>query len=381
MALPPTGRPASPAQSAGAVFKGLVKLVAIIAFLALMGSLLIRGALGPEQHGRKALDSGDPLVGAMLGTWPSEENQAIKNFESSTKARLDIVDIFVDWMTPFENVSHSLLHVADKGSLAMLSWEPHGVTTQHILDGTKDLYLRDGRKVPVDEYIEEFAKGMCDVALLKGQPVLLRMMHEMNGHWFSWGISHENDQGQRPNTNESYKAAWKKIHDVFRDHCSSGVLFVWAINHFSVGTGTSFTGTYPGDDYVDWVGLDGYNWGTNAYWGWQDFDTIFSPSYCEVTRSISKPVLLAEIATTEKGGDKAAWILDMFRKLDQGTYPQVRGFVWFDYPKFEIEIRGPMDWPVGSSAKSLQAFSQGAQALQGTGDAGVLKPRADGPNC
>lgn len=356
-------------------------MAAILTLLILMGSLLIRGALGPERHGRQTLESGGPLVGAWLGSWPGDDNPVIEDFETATRARLDIVDVFLDWSTPFENVSHAVQHIASKGSVPMLSWEPHGITTQEILDGQRTLYLRGGQQVTIDEYLEEYAEGVCDLAHATGQPVLLRVMHEMNGHWFSWGISHEDDNGGRPNTDESYKAAWIKIHGMFRDHCSSGVLFVWAINHFSVGQGATFTGTYPGDAYVDWVGLDGYNWGGNAYWGWQDFDTIFAPSYCEVRHITSKPILLAEIASTERGGDKAGWILDMFRKIHQGTYPQVRGFVWFNYPKYEIEVKGPMDWPIGSSPQSLQAFSQGAQALQGEGDASLLAQRTRGPNC
>src|SRR5687768_16385044 len=111
-----------------------------------------------------------------------------------------------------------------------------------------------------------------------------------------------------PNSHQSYQQAWRKIHDAFKKNCDQ-TMWVWAVNHFSVGEGATYTGTYPGDAYVDYIGMDGYNWGDNAVWGWQGFDTLFSEVYCEMRAKIpNKPILIAETATTEVGGDKDVWI-------------------------------------------------------------------------
>ena len=64
---------------------------------------------------------------------------------------------------------------------------------------------------------------------------------------------------------------------------------------------------FPGTEEVDWVGLDGYNWGTNREWsGWQSFREIFSEAYDLLTQlAPEKPFMIAEVGCAEEGGDKA----------------------------------------------------------------------------
>jgi beta-mannanase len=109
---------------------------------------------------------------------------------------------------------------------------------------------------------------------------------------------------------------------------------------------------YPGEGSVDEVALDGYNWGTTQTNStWQSFGQVFGPGLAQLATFTSRPVSIGETASTESGGNKAAWINDMFTQL-QSTYPQVVGFVWFDFNK-------ETDWRVDSSPSSLAAFSAG----------------------
>ncbi len=317
----------------------------------------------PDHHGSEALQENHVMVGVWLGSWPTDTNPAIQGFEDKAGVPPDLVDVYLDWQTPFANVSHTLGHIASKGAVAILTWEPQGITTPAILAGTQRLTLRDGRTLPIDDYIAEFAEGTCQSASTAGQPILVRVLHEMNGFWFAWGISWQDAHGARPNTLDNYKHAWIKIHDAFTSRCGDSVRFIWAVNHFGVGPDTGFTQAYPGDAYVDFVGIDGYNWGTNAKWGWQDFDTLFKPGYCALAGLTNKPILIDEISSSERGGDKAQWIRTMYSKIDQ--YDRIRGFVWFDDEKYEVEIHGSMDWNLDSTPASLSAFSDGAHAIVG----------------
>jgi mannan endo-1,4-beta-mannosidase len=328
-------------------------VAALVASATLSGCVLLPI---PDRHGVRALEEDHFLLGAWLGEWPGDGNPEVKRFAKKVGFTPDLIDVYLDWYTGFSNVSHALDHIANQGALPVLTWEPHGLTTHDILEGKKTLPLRGGRMMSVDEYLADFSKGVCKAAARADQPVLIRTLHEMNGNWFSWGLSYEQD-GQRVNSDASYRQAWIKIHDAFHDRCGQDVLFVFAVNHFSVGPGASFTGPYPGDEYVDFMAIDGYNWGSNAEWGWQTFDVLFSAPYCAI-RHIPKPILVAEIASTERGGDKAAWIQDMFSRLP--AYPQIRGLVWFNHAKYEIEIKGNMDWPVDSSDRALESFRTGA---------------------
>jgi beta-mannanase len=333
--------------------------------LALCAPLLLAGcsSILPriDRHGSLALDSGRPMAGAWLGEWPTADNRAIERFERDAGIRLDLVDVYLDWFTPVANVTHTLETIGEHGALPILTWEAQTITTRDILDGDRVLPLRDGRRLAIDDYVAEFAAGVCDAAILNHQPILLRIMHEMNGDWFAWGIAYQAGDGSRPNTEDTYKRAWAKLHEAFSGRCGDNVRFVWAINHASVGPGTSFMGTYPGDDYVDLVGIDGYNWGTRAPWGWQDFDALFQPGLCTLERETSKPILIAEVGSSEAGGDKAAWIQDMLRNVAERE--RVQGFVWLNHEKHEVQVGGTMDWNVDSSPEALDAFSDGVGDL------------------
>lgn len=328
-----------------------------------------------DRHGAMALEEGRPLAGAWLGTWPTDDNDAIRRFERETGVRLDLVDVYLDWFTPVDNVTHTLRHIGKHGALPILTWEAQTLTTQDILSGKKVLPLRDGRRVALDAYLGEFADGVCETAILGHQPILLRVLHEMNGDWFAWGIGHERD-GKRPNTDDSYKRAWAKIHDAFDERCGDNVLFVWAINHHSVGAGTSFMGPYPGDRYVDFVGIDGYNWGTRASWGWQSFPSLFQAGLCTLERETSKPILIAEVGSSESGGDKAAWIADMVEAIR--SRERVIGFVWLNHEKHESLVGATMDWNVDSSPEALSAFSEGTNDLLRNGKTAGPGPDGDG---
>jgi endoglucanase len=323
-----------------------------------------------DRHGFIALEEGRPMAGAWLGSWPTNGNPVIRDFEKDTGVRLDLVDVYLDWSTPYANVSHSVKHIAAHGALPILTWEAQTITTQDILAGTRELPMRDGRRLSIDEYVDEFAKGVCRSAAITHQPVLIRMLHEMNGDWFAWSIGYQKD-GHRVNSDDSYKRAWIKLHDAFTDRCGDDVRFVWAVNHFNVGEGTSFMGTYPGDDYVDLVGIDGYNWGTKASWGWQDFYAIFQDGLCTLERDTTKPILIAEVGSSEAGGDKPRWISDLLANIE--ARERLRGFVWLNTEKYEVQIDGTMDWDVQSSPASLKAFSDGARKLVDPKDQAVAE--------
>ena len=115
---------------------------------------------------------------------------------------------------------------------------------------------------------------------------------------------------------------------------------------------------YPGDAYVDWTGLDGYNAGTNPNGSdrWRTFDQLYKSSYEQIVNTIapSKPMMVSEVGSTESGGSKATWIREMLSSIPV-DYPKIRGLVWFD------KNEGGMDWPIESSTSATSAFAGGIQ--------------------
>ena len=77
---------------------------------------------------------------------------------------------------------------------------------------------------------------------------MIRFGHEMNGDWYGWS-------GQPA----AYVAAWRHVVSVFRGEGAANVKWVWSPN---VDNGDyPFARYFPGDSWVDYVALDGYNWG------------------------------------------------------------------------------------------------------------------------
>jgi hypothetical protein len=175
-----------------------------------------------------------------------------------------------------------------------------------------------------------------------GQPVQLRFAHEMNGDWYPWA------EGVNGNGAGDYVRAWRHVHDVVASTGASNVSWVWSPNVPYWGS-TNLSGLFPGAGYVDVVGLDGYNWGTSASWsGWISPQDLFAPGIAQL-RSLAPgiPILIAETASSETGGSKAAWNTSLVSYL--AAQPDVMGFVWFHMQK-------EADWRINSSDASAAAF-------------------------
>jgi hypothetical protein len=304
-----------------------------------------------------ASSAGRPLYwGATIGDHLTGEQapwdmDALAKFEQEAGKQVSLVQFFQPFaqcepdcsfynfpITPLEDIRAH-------GAIPVLSWSSQSVPSS--VD-EPDFQLSDVIEGRYDEYIREFATWSRDW----GHPFFLRFDWEMNGDWFPWG---EAANGNQPG---EFVAAWRHVHDIFAAVGATNVSWVWCP---FVDPGQNLRGLaslYPGDAYVDWTGLDGYNWGTNpsSPRGWRSFDQLFSRSYGEIAARIApaKPMMLGEVGSSEQGGSKAAWIADALARIPT-DYPQVRGLVWFD--KFD----DGMDWPIETSSSATAAFAAGVR--------------------
>ncbi|MFC7685756.1 glycosyl hydrolase [Ureibacillus sp. GCM10028918] len=89
------------------------------------------------------------------------------------------------------------------------------------------------------EYIRQFARE----AKASGIPVFLRFMGEMNGEWVPWS-----------GDPQKYIEKFRLVHDIMEQEAPN-VAMVWSPNFLPRHNINPY---YPGDDYVDWVGLSLY---------------------------------------------------------------------------------------------------------------------------
>ncbi|WP_017241235.1 glycoside hydrolase family 26 protein [Streptomyces sp. SS] len=100
-------------------------------------------------------------------------------------------------------------------------------------------------------------------------------------------------------TPAEYVAAYRHLRDRFERLGADNVVWVWTVSGY-LGSADAMKRLYPGDDYVDWIGMDQYNYylchGTED---WRDFDESQRPAYDWLRENVSadKPVMLSEFST------------------------------------------------------------------------------------
>lgn len=280
-----------------------------------------------------------PASSRWLGFYQSEAGTAFSAALLTTREALvskpvDVVNFYIADSSSFP--LSRVQTIRDHGSVPMVTLEfwstrTGGVST--IANGSKDAYLI----------------AFADAAKAYGDEVWLRPFHEMNSNWYPWaGASAGNSAPQ-------VVAAWNHVRQVFVSRGASNVKFVWCVNNESVpnATANSIKAYWPGDANVDLLAIDGYNFGTSASWStWRSFSGVIGSSYAAVTALSAKPLFLAETGCVEQGGNKAAWITDMFACL-RTTYPRVAGVCWFNVN----DATANTDWRIDSSPASLTAFN------------------------
>lgn len=242
-----------------------------------------------------------------------------------------IVGSYKRWdVQPF--YAPELREISSRGAMPMVSWEPwneqdHGFRLSAIAHGRFDSYVRRSARE---------AKAW-------GKPILLRFGQEMNGTWAPWQRGHDGTTGPR------FVAAWRHLVKVFRRVGATNVSWVWCPYVDNVGR-NPYTSFYPGGRWVDWLALDGFNWGAPKVW--QSFSKIFDRSYRNlVSIGPKKPIMIAEIGSGEAGGDKASWLSrTLGRQLPR--LKRIRAVVWFD-------AVDRSDFRIDSSSSALAAFRDG----------------------
>jgi hypothetical protein len=233
-----------------------------------------------------------------------------------------------------------LRNALEGGVVPQIVWEPwlnnhEGIGLQSVLEGKYDAYI--------DSWIEGF-KNL-------EEKVFLRLGHEMNGWWYPWSGAQNNKD------TALYIAFYRYVADRFKSSGVTNVIWTWCIltmpNSYQWEEWNKQYNYYPGDEYVDWIGINGYNWGSEFNDPdavvWNDFDEIFKATYEDVVaRYPGYPIMIGEISCDAKNGDKAQWVSDTYKNIKE-NYSSIKGIVWFNVNKEK-------DWRVDSSEAVFEAF-------------------------
>jgi hypothetical protein len=280
-----------------------------------------------------------------LGVFPGDGGDlgVARAFDRWVGSRLGVVTTFVaadvrpDQRRRF--VAERLTAVWEAGLVPLVTWEPFALGA----DGDCPVATVAGGEAT--GLLDAWASTVVAWLAESERRLVLRPAHEMNGSWYPWSAG----EGVEPS---DYRRMWRRLHERFTDAGVPGdrVRWLWCVNAEST-VDLDPMAFYPGDDYVDLVGVDGYNFGDSADWSaWRGPRAVFEPAFERLRDSVDAPLTVPEFGCSsaydgERRPDrKADWIADAFALFAEWD---VRLAGYFNAAK-------ETDWPVFAPADTAE---------------------------
>ena len=295
----------------------------------------------------------------QIGSWTEEGRKGHflkiadsfeSNFQKWSSRKLDVIHFFHAFSVTEGTLNSNLLssgmlkEMLLKGYTPMITFE-----TKFVNAGKnyKQPSLKDILNGTFDYLLIKWAKSVKDAQGI----IYVRFLHEFNGDWYPWSIAHN---GNNPLL---LVKAFQHINKIFKKESAFNAKFIWCPNSISKpqASWNNILDAYPGDQYVDFVGVDVYNGaGDESRPLWRSFRKEVASSYFLLTNHFpSKPVFICETACRERSFDKrensekkSDWIFQMGQAL-QSDLNKVRLISWFDENTY---------FKINSSEESLMSF-------------------------
>jgi cellulose synthase (UDP-forming) len=202
-----------------------------------------------------------------------------------------------------------------KGVSPIIVWEPGDLPfatnfLERITDGEFDPYI----------------SAFCHQIKALGFPVFIRFAPEADDLKKNWGLNVDDDDQAN---GKKFVAAWKRVINKFKEQKVNNVKWVW-----SPGSYYSMNEFYPGNEYVDFIGISVLNYGRAAKNGsWHSFAALYEPFRHEIakTKKVSmmyKPVIITEFGATSYGGRQDVWMEEALYQIME-YYPEIKGIVFY----------------------------------------------------
>jgi mannan endo-1,4-beta-mannosidase len=297
---------------------GRATLLSMIAVLAVaVGGYVAFTTTRPSSTPNTLPTAADSYLGVYVPGIP-HSYRPVRAFVGRTGVRPNVLLYYSSWWEPFREkfAATAAVHHA----IPLVQINPEHVRLSAIAAGR------------YDTYIQSFAAAIRAYR----RPVIVGFGHEMNAQWSKWGYRHA-----RPAT---FVAAWRHIVSEFRMVGVGNVTWLWTVNVIDAHANSLPPGRWwPGDRYVDWVGIDGYY--RRPAWR---FAALFGPTIKAVHQLTGDPILISETGVAPRAG-KAAKISNLFAGIK--AYGLL-GVVWFDAVAHQ-------DWRLNNHA-AIDAFYRAA---------------------
>ncbi len=216
--------------------------------------------------------------------------------------------------------------------------------------------------------ITQFAQGAAEY----GKPFFFRLNNEMNTDWTSYcGMANMLDP-------DIFVDTWVALYDVFTE-TGANQYAMWIFNGFDKSyppyNWCNYQCYMPKSEYIDLIGLTGYNMGSNpdtGYGSWSTFPELYDGISAEYTPHFAEwPWIISEFGCVARddvegqGPDaKAAWITEMFDCFEQNKYPNIKVAVWFNANDYTPEGKVSNELVLDTDKVITDAFAEGLARTQ-----------------
>lgn len=303
----------------------------------------------------------------LVGDYPAVMGFDLGGIENGDAKNLDSV--------PFSRIRQEIQAQHRRGGIVTLSWHPHNPTSnttawvasdtvayrqarealcrlkqcalaKHIADPLQAVRatLPGGSRHELwQKWLGRVTQFLVSLTDDKGLPIplILRPWHENNGGWFYWGNPYCSA--------EEFKAFWNMTQDAVNRALPESVVWAFSPNLNGSWTESGWLERYPGDDRVDILGCDAYQWGTEQDYVRQltaDLDVV-----SKIARDHGK--LLAMTECGYQNSPDATWWQRVFRPVIE-RYPVLYVLPWRNYRKDHFGA--------SPDAKTADDFRQWAKA-------------------
>lgn len=275
--------------------------------------------------------SGKQFIGLLTGDG-SADLSSVDRFVGATQVMPQALEFTVSGAhNPF--AASSFDSIEERGMFPIMSWNPEGAA---VRSSSADAILRGD----FDAYITSYAEGIKKL----GYPVGLQFEHEA-------GVVRRSAVDAADDTDDTAAAqsvaVWRYVHGIFQRAGATNATWIWSPDGSLDDPSNPVEASYPGDDYVDWVGLDACPCSVHAS-DYASFDEIFDTAVARMKQLTTKPLMVTETGSAVTEGTQAPWITHLFRNL--AVQNDVVGVIWN-----EAAGRGK-DWRITSHQASIAAF-------------------------
>jgi hypothetical protein len=280
-------------------------------------------------------------------------NKTIPDLEQKIEYKFPVILSYLHFTHEFP--TEFMQENYENGRLVELTYQVTESNNEKLEGYTPNIDIYRGVK---DDEIRKIARSAKEF----GHPFLFRLNNEMNSDWVSYGgVTNMSDP-------EIFIANWQRFYRIFEEEGANNVIWVFNPNdrNHPPCDWNNFLAYYPGNEYVQMIGVTGYNNGTyyekERSEQWREFDEIYDAVEEAYKPFFSEfPWIITEFSSSSVGGDKVKWIENMFSCIDD--YKNIKIAVWFDYADYDFreEYKGKVARPywLDETPETTEAFRRG----------------------